>query len=161
MIVSTLGCHQRTALNKQRRFQTSARLGDYLGLPPFWNTTTTQGGTIKAALDFTMTVPPGNDTANELYPNVAAVAAEYGDPNGKYAAFLANADNTYPAQPYFFWDQPFWDSNLAAATPTSGGPSIPTSNTSSTAHSGALASSHASSFVYPIMLGFATALLIV
>jgi hypothetical protein len=48
-----------------------------------------------------MTVQPGDETANELYPNVAAVAATYGDPDGKNAAFLANADKTYPAQPYF------------------------------------------------------------
>jgi len=137
---------------------TSARLGEYLGLPSFWNMTTTKGGTIKAALDFTLTVQPGDELASELYPNVAAVAAQYGDPSGTYAAFLAKADNTYPAQPYFFWDQPFSDSNLAAATPTSGGPSSPTS---STAHSGALASSRATSLVSLMTLCFAIALLIV
>jgi len=88
-------------------------------LHSFWNKTTTKGGTIKTALDFTLTVQPGDELASELYPNIAAVGATYGDSDGKYAAFLANADNTYPAQPYYLWDQPFWDSNLAAAIPTS------------------------------------------
>jgi hypothetical protein len=126
-----------------------------LGLHSFWNKTTTKGGTIKAALDFTLTVQPGDELANELYPNIAAVGATYSDPNGTYAAFLANADNTYPAQPYYFWDQPFSDSNLAAATPTSGGLSTPTSKTG-----GALMSSRASSMTTLLtMLSFAVALL--
>jgi hypothetical protein len=105
---------------------TNARLGDYLGLHSFWNKTTTNGGTIKTALDFTMTITPGDEAADELYPEIAAVAAIYGDPDGKYAAFLANADNRYPAEPYFLWDQPLSDSNLAAATPSAAG-SYPTS----------------------------------
>jgi hypothetical protein len=125
------------------RPQTNARLADYLGLDSFWNKTTTKGGTIKDALDFAMTVQPGDETASELYPNVAAVAATYGDPDGKYAAFLAKADNTYPAQPYFFWDQPFTDSNLAAATPTATSGSTPTSSTGAK-QNGALPSSRAS-----------------
>lgn len=137
---------------------TSARLGDYLGLGSFWNMTTTKGGTIKAALDFALTVQPGDEAANELYPNVAAVAAQYGDPDGKYAAFLANADKTYPAQAYYLWDQPFSDSNLVAATPTSGGPSLPTSSTTAT-HNGALVSSRTSSIVSFVMLCFAIAFL--
>jgi len=57
----------------------------------------------------------------ELYPSVAAVAAKYGDPSGKYASFMANADNMYPAEPFFLFNQYFSDSNLAAATPTAGG----------------------------------------
>lgn len=74
-----------------------------------------------------MTVAPGDDDPVELYPDVAAVAATYGDPDGKYAAFLAGKDNTYPSEPYFLWDQPLSDSNLAAATPTAGGPATSTS----------------------------------
>ncbi|KAF7972128.1 hypothetical protein HWV62_18852 [Athelia sp. TMB] len=96
---------------------TNARIGEYLGTS-FWNKTTTQGATIQTALDYTMTVPPGADAPAELYPNLAAVAATYGDPTGKYATWLAQADDTYPQEPYFFWDQPFSDSNLAAATPS-------------------------------------------
>jgi hypothetical protein len=139
--------------------QTNARIGDYLGLNSFWNKTTTNGGTIKNALDFAMTVSPGDETASELYPNVAAVAAKYGDPDGKYAAFLANADNTYPAQPYFFWDQPLLDSNLAAATPTATGASTPTP--SSNKQNGAIVSSRAGLMVAPLILCLTFALLAV
>ena len=57
-----------------------------------------------------------------MYPSLAAVAANYGDPEGKYASFLAQADNSYPAEPYFLFNQYFTDSGLAAATPTAGGP---------------------------------------
>jgi hypothetical protein len=75
-----------------------------------------------------------------LYPSIAAIGATYGDPNGKYASFLAQANNQYPAEPYFFWDQPFSDSNLAAATPVAPGQPSATSQS----HSGALMSSRAS-----------------
>lgn len=131
---------------------TNSRLGDYLGLHSFWNKTTTNGGTIQSALNFTMTVQPGNETASELYPNVAAVAATYGDPNGKYASFLAQADNQYPAESYFLWDQPFSDSNLAAASPTVGGQPA--------THSGTLTSLPACSIAVSLMvLGFSITLL--
>jgi len=63
----------------------------------------------------------GDGPPSELYPSIAAVGAAYGDPDGKYAAFLANADDTYPAQPYFLFNQPFSDSGLAAANPPSSG----------------------------------------
>lgn len=46
----------------------------------------------------------------ELYPPIAATASIYGDPNGKYAAFLANGEKTYPYEPYFLWNQPLSDS---------------------------------------------------
>ena len=98
-----------------------------------WNKTTTKGGTIKAACDYTMTVPPGNDDPVELYPDVAAVAATYGDPDGKYAAFLASQDPTYPAEAYFLWDQPLSDSNLVAATPAAGGPAATSAPSGATA----------------------------
>lgn len=84
-----------------------ARIGDYLGLS-FWNTTTIQGATIQTAADFTMTQKLGDSTdgpLSELYPSLAKVAAVYGDPNGKYAAFMKNADPDYPAEPYFLWNQ--------------------------------------------------------
>jgi hypothetical protein len=64
----------------------------------------------------------GDGPVWELYPPIAAIAANYGDPDGKYAAFMANADNEYPAEPYFLLNQNFSDSGLPAATPTAGGP---------------------------------------
>lgn len=75
----------------------------------YWNVTTTQGATIKTANDFTMTVTlnatDGDGPIWELYTSIAAVAAAYGDPEGKYAAFMANADNQYPVEPYFLFNQ--------------------------------------------------------
>jgi hypothetical protein len=42
-----------------------------------------------------------------VLPHVAAVAAVYGDPAGKYAAFLSKTTNgKYKTQSYFFYDQP-------------------------------------------------------
>ncbi|KAF7972126.1 hypothetical protein HWV62_18848 [Athelia sp. TMB] len=117
---------------------TNARIAEYLGTS-FWNKTTAQGATIQTALDYTMTVPPGADLPAELYPNIAAVAATYGDPTGKYASWLAQADNTYPAQAYFFWDQPFSDSNLAAATPSASASAV-VASMSASAKNGAASS---------------------
>jgi hypothetical protein len=92
-----------------------------------WNTTSTKGGNIQKAADFAIQQPlnttDGDGPIWECYPSVAAVAANYGDPNGTYAAFLANADNTYPAEPYFLFNQPLSDSGLASAVPTKSGPS--------------------------------------
>jgi len=105
----------------------NARIGQYLGMN-FWNTTTSSGATIQTAADFTMLQTPlndGDEPLSELYPSIAAVASTYGDPSGKYAAFLAKGENTYPAEAYFLWNQNLSDSGLAAATPTAGGPSVP------------------------------------
>ncbi|KAI6015146.1 chondroitin AC/alginate lyase [Pisolithus orientalis] len=95
---------------------TNARIGEYLGLD-YWNWTGNEGAGIKAALDYAMTIPPRTENADELYQPIAAVAAKFGDPDGKYANFLANADPHYPSAPYFLWSQPFSDSGLPAARP--------------------------------------------
>lgn len=68
-------------------------------------------------MDFAISVPPGKENADELYQPIAGVAAKYGDPDGKYANFLANADPRYPAAPYFLWCQPFSESGLLSARP--------------------------------------------
>ncbi|KAG6840396.1 hypothetical protein C0991_006991 [Blastosporella zonata] len=89
---------------------TNARLSTYLGDASVWNKTTNEGSTIKTALDFAMTLNAAATGeaayADELYPNIAAVGAVYGDPDGKYAAFLLNADPTYAEEADFLWDQP-------------------------------------------------------
>ncbi|KAG6834562.1 hypothetical protein H0H93_008923 [Arthromyces matolae] len=89
---------------------TNARLSAYLGNPSVWNKTTNEGSTIKSALDFAMTLnaATSNETAYtaELYPSVAAVGAEYGDPAGKYAGFLNAGDPQYAEDAYFLWNQP-------------------------------------------------------
>ena len=68
-----------------------------------------------------MNTDPGEEGADELYPNVAAVGAIYGDPNGKYAGFLADAEEAYPAEPYFLWDQPLSDNGWVSRNPNYGG----------------------------------------
>ena len=100
--------------------QTNARLAKYAGLDAFQHTSNS-GGTIQKALDFAINTDPGKEAAAELYPNVAAVGAIYGDPNGKYAGFLAKAEEDYPAEPYFLWNQPLSDSGWVSRNPNYGG----------------------------------------
>ena len=66
----------------------------------------------------------------EIYPPIAAVASIYGDPDGKYAAFLANGEKTYPYEAYFLWNQPLSNSGLRAA----GKPSAPSHTDPKQAH---------------------------
>jgi len=80
--------------------------------------------------------------AAELYPSIAAVAAIYGDPQGKYAGFLKQADGEYPSEAYFLWNQPLSDSGLtgtgSSGTGKSGqAQSTGTANQNSSARSGA------------------------
>lgn len=95
------------------RSQTNARLERYLDpTSNVWNLTTKQGATIKTALDFAMTIDPSTsgeaDHAAELYPNVAAVAATYGDIDGKYLAFLQKEEPDFASiEAYDLWSQPF------------------------------------------------------
>ncbi|EJD51798.1 chondroitin AC/alginate lyase [Auricularia subglabra TFB-10046 SS5] len=90
---------------------TAAKLGQYIGFDA-WNLTTTKGGTIQKAADWALQFDPAETNevksapAPELYQHVAAVAAVYGDPDGKYAEFLGRVDPKYPQSPYFFWNQP-------------------------------------------------------
>ncbi|GLB39576.1 putative alginate lyase [Lyophyllum shimeji] len=90
---------------------TNARIWAYTtGDNSVWNKTSAQGASIKNALDFAMGVPAvkSNEVAytKELYPSIAAVAAIYGDPSGKYADFLANGFPGYASEAYFLWNQP-------------------------------------------------------
>ena len=68
--------------------QSSARVGF-----DAWNQTSASGGTIQSALDFTMTIPAGSEDPTELYPSVGA-----------------GAQQIYPANPWFFWNQLLSDS---------------------------------------------------
>ncbi|KAJ7172095.1 chondroitin AC/alginate lyase [Mycena filopes] len=86
-----------------------------------WNWTTKAGTTIRDALDMTMTVNPDKSAegyaVDEIYPNIAAVAAEYGDPTGKYVAFLQKSFPAYASDADFLWDQPLAGGTVEAATP--------------------------------------------
>lgn len=85
-------------------FQTNAKLGDALGLN-LWTARSKYGATIQTAVNFVMSTNPKNEDVTEILPHVAAVAAAYGDPKGKYAAFLRKTDPNYQAKPYWFYDQ--------------------------------------------------------
>lgn len=91
--------------------QTINRIAEHMGWDT-WKTTTKDGVTVKAAIDYAMTKPAGSEDPTELYPDVAAVAMHYGDPDGKYAAWLAQEDTLYPGEAFFFWEQPLSDSGL-------------------------------------------------
>ncbi|GLB36992.1 hypothetical protein LshimejAT787_0400430 [Lyophyllum shimeji] len=66
-----------------------------------------KGATSEAA-DLAMGIPNSNEVAytKELDPCIAAVAAIYGDPSGKYAELLANGFPGYASAAYFLWNQP-------------------------------------------------------
>ncbi|KAJ6588095.1 alginate lyase-domain-containing protein [Mycena capillaripes] len=94
-----------------------------------WNTTS-NGSTIQTAVDFLMTTNPSatgeaNVTA-EIYPNVAAVASTYGDPQGKYVKFLNASGFPYAQDSFFLWNQPLAGGALSASQ--SGSSSTPSSS---------------------------------
>ncbi|EMD36929.1 hypothetical protein CERSUDRAFT_114842 [Gelatoporia subvermispora B] len=98
---------------------TNARLAAYLSYSA-WNLTSSAGATVQDALNYAMVQSPGTESASEIYPDVAAVAAAYGDPSGTYASFLLKqAGTAYVEDPAFLWDQPLSDNGLVQVTPTS------------------------------------------
>jgi hypothetical protein len=99
---------------------TNARIGNYTGYSA-WDLKTKAGGTIQNALDFAMTTSAGSEAAAELYPDVAAIGATYGDSSGKYAAFLKSKDGGYVSEAYYLWNQPLSDSGLVANSQGGGG----------------------------------------
>ncbi|KAJ6625224.1 alginate lyase-domain-containing protein [Mycena sp. CBHHK59/15] len=101
-----------------------------------WNTTS-NGATIQTAVNFLMTTNPSvtnevNVTA-EIYPNVAAVAAVYGDPSQMYVKFLKSSGFPYADDASFLWDQPLAGGVAAASlSPNSSGGAASSSSSSST-----------------------------
>ncbi|EJF66592.1 chondroitin AC/alginate lyase [Dichomitus squalens LYAD-421 SS1] len=83
---------------------TNAKLGDELGMN-FWTVKSKYGANIQNALDYVMGVNPKGEDIGDIFPHVAAVAAAYGDPDGKYAAFLSKNAQDYTSQPFWFYDQ--------------------------------------------------------
>lgn len=83
---------------------TNAKLGDELGLN-FWTARSRYGATIQTAVDYTMNIDPKSEDVTELVPHIAAIAAAYGDPMGKYAKFLEKTIPNYQSRPFFFYDQ--------------------------------------------------------
>ncbi|KAI0048344.1 chondroitin AC/alginate lyase [Auriscalpium vulgare] len=90
---------------------TNAKLGDELGLD-FWTAKSKYGATIQTAVNFLISVDPKGEDPLDAVPHVAAVAAAYGDPTGRYKAYLTRVQSNYRSRPYWFYDQ-------SAALPTS------------------------------------------
>ncbi|KAJ8456365.1 hypothetical protein ONZ45_g18747 [Pleurotus djamor] len=116
---------------------TNARLAIYASPsePSPFQLRTSQGATIQTALDWAMRYDAretGEEKyAEELDPNVGAVAAVYGDPDSKYADYLKNRSPNYPAEAWFLWNQPFSDSGLAGQATMTGVTDEPTETGSS------------------------------
>lgn len=79
-------------------------MGDQLGLN-LWTAKSKYGATIQTALDYVMGVDPKGEDISDIFPHVAAIAAAYGDPKGKYATFLQKHNSDYKSQPFWFYDQ--------------------------------------------------------
>lgn len=71
----------------------------------FWTAKSKYGATIQTAVDYAMNINPKSEDLNELVPHIAATAAAYGDPTGKYANFLERTMPDYKSKPFFFYDQ--------------------------------------------------------
>jgi hypothetical protein len=71
-----------------------------------------------------MTTDPGTNGEDaikaEIYPNVAAIASVYGDPNGKYVKFLSATGFPYADDATFLWDQPLTGGDSSGASGGSG-----------------------------------------
>ncbi|KAG8997615.1 hypothetical protein FRB94_007576 [Tulasnella sp. JGI-2019a] len=77
------------------------RMAEYLGWDA-WSINTSFGANLQDAVDFAMNQNDAeNNDPTELYSSVAAVAAHYGDPSGKYAAYLTQ----YTDQAWYLWNQ--------------------------------------------------------
>ncbi|KAJ7768903.1 alginate lyase-domain-containing protein, partial [Mycena metata] len=74
-----------------------------------WNATA-KGATLQTTVDFLMNTDPSKTgetaTTAEIYPNIAAIASVYGDPEGKYVKFINAAGFPYADDATFLWDQP-------------------------------------------------------
>ncbi|CAE6419164.1 unnamed protein product [Rhizoctonia solani] len=89
---------------------TNAKLGDYIGIN-YWSVRTKYGATIQTAVDYVISLDPGNERVEDALPHVAAVAAAYGDPRSKYANYLRSGNRNYDKKSYWFYDQPAAISN--------------------------------------------------
>lgn len=72
----------------------------------YWSYKTKYGATIQTAVNYVMSLNPGEEKVDDALPHVAAVAATYGDPQGKYAAYLKAGNKNYAKKPFWFYDQP-------------------------------------------------------
>ncbi|KAJ7450201.1 chondroitin AC/alginate lyase [Mycena latifolia] len=89
-----------------------------------WNTTA-NGATIQTTIDYLMTTDPAakgeQNVVAEIYPNIAAIASVYGDPDGKYVKFLNASGFPYADDATFLWDQPLAGGDSAVSNNTDPG----------------------------------------
>ena len=71
----------------------------------FWTAKSKYGATIQTALDYAMAQSPGKEDVDDIVPHVAAIAAAYGDPKGKYKSFLQSKASGYKSEAWYFFDQ--------------------------------------------------------
>jgi len=89
-----------------------AKLGDYLGIN-MWETQTKYKATIKTALDYLVTLDPGQEDPGAALPLVAAAMAAYGDDGqGSYKKFLeaggAQGRDDAKSKPYPYQSKTWW-----------------------------------------------------
>ncbi|CAG8762417.1 5315_t:CDS:1, partial [Acaulospora colombiana] len=95
-----------------------AKIADNLG-SNMWNSQTRYGSTIKTAIDFLMTLDPGQEDPRPAFPLVAAAMAIYGDDDkGSYRKFLEAGDEeqdksssqsrnpSYKSKSWWFYNEP-------------------------------------------------------
>ena len=56
---------------------------------------------------------------HEIHPNIAAVAATYGDKNGTYLNFLKKHQPGFMRDPYILWNQPWGLNEFSGKSPSS------------------------------------------
>lgn len=92
-----------------------------------------------------MTIPAGGEDPTELYPDIGAIAAVFGDRDpssgASYSSFLANVQQDYPADPWFFWDQPLSDSGWVSTHAGSAGAATPSGTSVTPSASGSSSAS--------------------
>jgi hypothetical protein len=52
-----------------------------------------------------MRLNPKTENVFEILPHVASIAAAYGDPKGKYAAFMKKTMSDYQSKSFWLYDQ--------------------------------------------------------
>lgn len=79
-------------------------MGDQLGVN-FWTAKSKYGATIQTALDYAIAQNVNSEDVDDIVPHVASIAAAYGDPKGKYKAFLQSKMSNYQNEAWWFYDQ--------------------------------------------------------
>ena len=71
-----------------------------------WSAQSKRGGTLKKALDYTMSIDPKHEDVGQILPIVAAGRIAFGDSDGRYTSFLEHHSRNYRSRPYWFYNQP-------------------------------------------------------